>query len=82
MPENMGGMVPDPNHPAWKIVQEMYVRGDLARLERMLRREEGYEALTRMGKLAQQVLLWLGSMFAIYWAGQAAVEAWVRKVAE
>ncbi len=66
-------MVPNTDHPAWKRIKAMYDRGDIDRLDRMLRRDEAYEAMGKIGKLVQTTVLWFISMaVALY-----GVKSWI-----
>lgn len=68
------------NHPAWQKIKQMYERGDFETLERMIDREEAWAAMGRMGKMFQTILLWFGSMIAIFFAVKSFIDSYIGKV--
>lgn len=66
-------------HPAWLKIKRMYEAGDFDTLDRMIQREEAFMAMGRMGKLFQAILLWFGSMVAIFFVVKTWVDNYIGK---
>ena len=68
------------DHPAWQKLRRMYEDGDIETLDRMIQREEALAALGRMGGLIQRVILWLGSIAALFFAVRAFIDNYITAI--
>ena len=64
----------DEEHPAWARLKAMHDRGDLEKIEQMVKVYDGLQAMGAVGSLATRFLAWCGGIGAAYFA----VEWWVK----
>lgn len=68
------------DHPAWVRVKSWHDRGDLERIEKMVKVFEGLEAMGTVGSWIAKFLMWCAVLGGAYITVSGTLEAWVRTV--
>jgi hypothetical protein len=69
------------DHPAWLKLKAMHERGDIDKLENMVKFWESLEAFGRLGDMLRRALIWLGAIFAAYFVFTEYIAKFIRKTA-
>ena len=69
------------DHPAWTRLKAMHDRGDFDKIDRMVKFWDALETLGRVGDLARRIILWLGVMFAAWFAFSEYLVNYIRRAA-
>ncbi|MEN6306080.1 MAG: hypothetical protein ABFD96_25365 [Armatimonadia bacterium] len=68
-------------HPGVTRIKQMYDRGDLDTLDRMVRFWEALENLGLLGDMLRRFILWSGVIAAGYLAASGYITEWIKSVA-
>ncbi len=67
------------DHPAWAKLKAMHDRGEFDTIERIVRFWESLEAFGRLGDLIRRAVIWLGVIFAAWFAFSEYAVKFIRK---